>query len=100
MVGSCLQPPPRFSSISTARWSTAYGVPLITRDQVSHAQPDPDFFLAARCARGLGVGLLSGVYGLDELQSSGAYCVYEDPADLLARLDEIGHANNGHAALQ
>ena len=90
------------------------GVPIITRDQVAHAKPDPDLFLAAaaalgvpiensivvgdsiwdllaaRRARAFGVGLLSGGYGEDELQTAGAYRVYEDPADLLAHLDEIG----------
>lgn len=89
-------------------------VPIVTRDQVLHAKPDPDLFqaaaerlgldvqdavvvgdsiwdlLAARRARALGVGLLSGGYGLDELQSAGAYRVYADPADLLLHLDEIG----------
>jgi HAD superfamily hydrolase (TIGR01549 family) len=89
-------------------------VPIITRDQVKHAKPDPDLFLAAaealgvpiehsivvgdsiwdllaaRRARALGVGLLSGGYGADELQSAGAYRVYEDPADLLTHLDEVG----------
>jgi len=88
--------------------------PVITRDQVRYAKPDPDLFLAAaarlgapigtafvvgdsiwdmlaaqRC-RALGVGLLSGGYGLDELQQSGAFRVYEDPADLLAHIDEVG----------
>jgi hypothetical protein len=38
----------------------------------------------------LGIGLLSGGYGEDELQRAGAYRVYEDPADLLNHLDEIG----------
>jgi HAD superfamily hydrolase (TIGR01509 family) len=90
------------------------GVPIVTRDQVAHAKPDPDLFLAAaerlgvdittsvvvgdsvwdllaaRRARALGVGLLSGGYGLDELQAAGAYRVYEDPADLLNHLDEVG----------
>jgi HAD superfamily hydrolase (TIGR01509 family) len=90
------------------------GVPVITRDEVSHAKPDPDLFLAAaerlrvpigasvvvgdsvwdllaaRRARALGVGLLSGGYGQDELQLAGAYRVYEDPADLLRHLDEVG----------
>ena len=66
-------------------------IPVITRDQVQHAKPDPDLFLAAaerlgvdiadtvvvgdsvwdllaaRRARALGVGLLSGGYGLDEV---------------------------------
>lgn len=46
--------------------------------------------LAARRARALGVGLLSGGYGQDELQTAGAYRVYEDPYDLLRHLDEVG----------
>jgi HAD superfamily hydrolase (TIGR01549 family) len=90
------------------------GVPIVTRDQVAHAKPDPDLFLAAaerlgvditssvvvgdsvwdmlaaRRARALGVGLLSGGYGEDELERAGAYRVYEDPADLLRHLDEVG----------
>jgi HAD superfamily hydrolase (TIGR01509 family) len=89
-------------------------VPVITRDQVEHAKPDPDLFLAAaerlevpvtgsvvvgdsvwdllaaRRANALGVGLLSGGYGLDELERAGAYRVYQDPADLLRDLDELG----------
>lgn len=46
--------------------------------------------LAARRARALGIGLLSGGYGQDELERAGAYRVYEDPADLLNHLDEVG----------
>src|SRR5438105_9027407 len=89
-------------------------VPVVTRDQVAHAKPDPDLFLAAadrlgvpvgaavvvgdsvwdllaaRRARALGVGLLSGGYGQDELERAGAYRVYQDPADLLRHLDEVG----------
>ena len=38
----------------------------------------------------IGVGLLSGGYGLDELQQSGAFRVYEDPADMLRHIDEVG----------
>jgi HAD superfamily hydrolase (TIGR01509 family) len=89
-------------------------VPVVTRDQVKYAKPDPDLFLAAaarldaeieraivvgdsiwdmlaatRC-RALGVGLLSGGYGPDELRQSGAIRVYEDPADLLEHIDEVG----------
>ena len=37
-----------------------------------------------------GVGLLSGGYGEDELMRAGAYRVYQDPADLLRHLDEVG----------
>ena len=89
-------------------------VPVVTRDQVKYAKPDPDLFLAAaerlgvpieneivvgdsiwdmlaamRC-RALGVGLLSGGYGQDELERSGAMRVYEDPQDMLKHLDEVG----------
>jgi hypothetical protein len=39
---------------------------------------------------GLSVGLLSGGDGGEELERAGAYRVYEDPADLLRHLDEIG----------
>jgi phosphoglycolate phosphatase-like HAD superfamily hydrolase len=46
--------------------------------------------LAARRARALGIGFLSGGYGQDELERAGAYRVYQDPADLLRHLDEVG----------
>jgi HAD superfamily hydrolase (TIGR01509 family) len=89
-------------------------VPVVTRDDVKYAKPDPDLFLAAaerlgapienavvvgdsiwdmlaaRRCRGLGVGLLSGGYGEEELERAGAVRVYEDPADLLKHLDEVG----------
>ena len=89
-------------------------VPVVTRDMVRYAKPDPDLFLtaaerlgvdiencmvvgdsiwdllAARRARALGIGLLSGGYGEDELDRSAAYRVYDDPADLLRHLDEVG----------
>ena len=88
--------------------------PVITRDLVRHAKPDPDLFLAAaralgveihdsvvvgdsvwdllaaQRARALSVGLLSGGYGEDELARAGAYRVYQDPADMLRHLDEVG----------
>lgn len=89
-------------------------VPIITRDEVARAKPDPDLFLAsaerlgvdiadaivvgdsvwdllaARRARALGIGVLSGGYGEDELERAGAYRVYQDPLDLLHHLDEVG----------
>lgn len=46
--------------------------------------------LAARRARALGVGLLSGGYGREELERAGAYRVYADPMDLLLHVDEVG----------
>ena len=46
--------------------------------------------LAAIRSRALGVGLLSRGYGADELRQAGAFRVYEDPADLLRHIDEVG----------
>jgi phosphoglycolate phosphatase-like HAD superfamily hydrolase len=46
--------------------------------------------LAARRARALGVGVLSGGCWQDELERAGAYRVYQDPYDLLKRLGELG----------
>ena len=87
---------------------------VVTRDQVRYAKPEPDLFLAAaerldvaietstvvgesvwdmlaaRRARALAIGLLSGGYGKEELERAGAYRVFEDPADILAHLDEVG----------
>src|SRR5262249_35353925 len=87
---------------------------IITRDQVRYAKLDPDLYvtaaerlgasintavvvgesiwdmLAATRCRALGVGLLGGGYGSDELQKAGAFRDYEDPANLLRHLDEVG----------
>jgi len=89
-------------------------VTVVTRDEVTYAKPDPDLFmaaaarlgveldsaivvgdsvwdmLAARRAGALSVGLLSGGYGQDELERAGAYRVYDDPADLMRHVDEVG----------
>ena len=46
--------------------------------------------LAARRAGMLGVGLLSGGYGADELARAGAFRVYRDPAELLDRSTNWG----------
>src|SRR5262249_40236627 len=88
--------------------------PVVTRDEVEHAKPDPDLFLAAadrvgadiehstvvgdsvwdmlaaQRARALGIGLLSGGYGEEELERAGAYRVFADPADMLHHIDELG----------
>ena len=63
------------------------GVPISTAVVVGDSVWD---LLAARRARALGVGLLSGGYGQDELERAGAYRVYQDPADLLRHMDEVG----------
>jgi HAD superfamily hydrolase (TIGR01509 family) len=88
-------------------------VPVVTRDDVRHAKPDPDLFvtaaerlgvdiqhalvlgdsiwdmLAAQRCRALGVGLLCGGYGQEELERAGAFRVYEEPAALLRHIDEV-----------
>ncbi len=46
--------------------------------------------LAAQRGKALGVGLLSGGYGQDELERAGAFRTYADPADLLRHLEELG----------
>jgi HAD superfamily hydrolase (TIGR01549 family) len=87
---------------------------VVTRDQVPFAKPDPHLFLraaerlnvdvqnsivvgdsvwdmlAAQRAKALGVGLMSGGYGREELETAGAFRVYEDPADLRDHTDELG----------
>ena len=87
---------------------------LVERGDVRRAKPEPDLFvecarrlgvdpdecyvvgdavwdlLAARRAKMLSVGVLSGGYGEDELTRAGAFRVYRDTADLLDSLDELG----------
>ena len=87
---------------------------VIERGLVRRAKPEPDLFLAcaealdvppdqcyvvgdavwdllaARRARMLSVGLLSGGYGEDELTRAGAFRVYRDTRELRESLDELG----------
>jgi HAD superfamily hydrolase (TIGR01549 family) len=104
----------RYAELAVELLGLPPGTPLVTRDQVRYAKPDPDLFLtaaerigaaiansivvgdsvwdllAARRAPALGIGLLSGGYGREELIYAGAFRVYDDPLDLLAHLDEVG----------
>jgi HAD superfamily hydrolase (TIGR01549 family) len=81
------------------------GVPILTGDDVEKAKPSPDIFVAAAqrlntkiadcivvgdsvwdlLAAGrksaLGVDLLSGEYGQEDLERAGAFRVYSDPGD-------------------
>lgn len=90
------------------------GIPVLTGDDVEKAKPSPDIFMAAAqrvdapihdcivvgdsvwdlLAAGrksaLGVGLMSGGYGQDELERAGAFRVYSDPADLLLHIEQLG----------
>jgi HAD superfamily hydrolase (TIGR01509 family) len=96
----------------------AVGVPdgtvVVARGDVTRAKPEPDLFLecarrlavppeecfvigdavwdllAARRAGMLGIGVLTGGYGEDELLKAGAYRVYRDAAELHSTLDELG----------
>jgi HAD superfamily hydrolase (TIGR01549 family) len=87
---------------------------VVARGDVRRAKPEPDLFLAcqerlgveadecyvvgdavwdllaARRARMLSVGLLSGGYGEDELTRAGAFRVYRDAEELRGALDELG----------
>jgi HAD superfamily hydrolase (TIGR01509 family) len=102
------------ADIGLAQLGVGDGAQVVTRDDVIHAKPDPDLFLeaarrlgvdasacfvvgdsvwdllAAQRAGALGVGVLSGGYGREELESAGAYRVYDDPGDLLQHIDEVG----------
>jgi len=88
--------------------------PIVTRDLVRFAKPDPDLFLAAAKqldtpitsafvigdavwdmlaavrAGALAIGLRCGGNSEHELRHAGAYRVFDDPGDLLAHLDELG----------
>jgi HAD superfamily hydrolase (TIGR01549 family) len=90
------------------------GMPVVTGDDVKKAKPAPDIFVAAAnqvqvpigdcivvgdsvwdlLAAGrkgaLGVGLMSGGYGLNELERAGAFRIYSDAADMLLHLEQLG----------
>jgi HAD superfamily hydrolase (TIGR01509 family) len=87
---------------------------VVERGNVERAKPEPDLFLkcaaqlgvrpedccvvgdavwdllAARRARMLSIGLLSGGYGEDELIRAGAFRVYRDTKEMRESLDELG----------
>ena len=87
---------------------------VVQRGDVRRAKPEPDLFvecarrlgaapdecyvvgdavwdlLAARRAKMLSVGVLSGGYGEDELARAGAFVVYRDVEELRESLDELG----------
>ena len=87
---------------------------IVDRSEVERAKPEPDLFLAcqerlgvspaecyvvgdavwdllaARRAGMLGIGVMSGGYGEQELSQAGAYRVYRDPAELLESIYQLG----------
>jgi HAD superfamily hydrolase (TIGR01509 family) len=88
--------------------------PVVTGDDVAQAKPSPDIFLlaaekldvpmedcivvgdaiwdmlAAGRRRALAIGLLTGGYSKQELEESGAFRVYADPADMLLHIEDLG----------
>jgi HAD superfamily hydrolase (TIGR01509 family) len=90
------------------------GVPVVTGDDVAKTKPSPDVFvlaadqlgvpiedcivtgdsvwdmLAAARKRALGVGLLCGGYGREELEGSGAFRIYADPEEMLLHIEDLG----------
>ena len=90
------------------------GMPVLTGDDAGKAKPSPDIFMAAAqslkvqvsdcivvgdsvwdlLAAGrkgtLGVGMLSGGYGEEELHRAGAFRIYSDPEDILLHLEQLG----------
>jgi HAD superfamily hydrolase (TIGR01509 family) len=90
------------------------GMAVVTGDDVKKAKPAPDIFvtaaqqvqvpigdcivvgdsvwdlLAAGRKGALGVGLMSGGYGLNDLERAGAFRVYSDAADMLLHLEQLG----------
>ena len=90
------------------------GTPILTGDDVKKAKPSPDIFVAAAAALktqlrdcivvgdsvwdvlaagrkgALGVGLLSGGYGEEELHRAGAFRIFADPQDMLLHLEQLG----------
>jgi len=90
------------------------GMPILTGDEVEKAKPSPDIFVAAaeslnanmsdcivvgdsvwdQLAAGrksaLGVGLLSGGYGEEDLERAGAFRIYSDPSDMLMHIEQLG----------
>lgn len=87
---------------------------IVTGDDVKKAKPSPEVFitaanrlnmpiehcivvgdsvwdmLAAGRRRALAVGVLSGGYSQAELEQSGAFRVYADPADMLDHIEDLG----------
>jgi phosphoglycolate phosphatase-like HAD superfamily hydrolase len=90
------------------------GVPVVTGNDVAKTKPSPDVFvlaadqigvpiedcivtgdsvwdmLAAARKRALGVGLLCGGYGREELERSGAFRIYADPEEMLLHIEDLG----------
>jgi HAD superfamily hydrolase (TIGR01549 family) len=89
-------------------------VVVVTGDDVDKAKPAPDIFVAAagkldmpieHCIvvgdsvwdmlaagrrRALSIGILGGGYSKAELEQSGAFRVYTDPADMLDHIEDLG----------
>lgn len=77
------KPDPRLFLIAAEKLGTASEETMVVGDSVWD-------MLAARRAHFLGIGLLTGGYGEEELARAGAYRVYAEPAEFRAHLYECG----------
>jgi len=96
-----------------AKLGVPASVPVVTRDEVPFAKPDPDLSLpppigwgwpsptpsswgtasgmfSPPAARSTGSGPAIGGYSRQELEVAGAFRIYHDPAALQLHLDELG----------
>lgn len=104
----------RSTSLLLQKLNLPSQTPILTGDDVDKAKPSPDIFtaasqalnvaindcivvgdsiwdlLAAGRSGALGVGVLSGGSGPEELERAGAFRVYSDPADLLMHIEQLG----------
>jgi len=102
------------TSLLLQRLDLPKGIPILTGDDVERAKPSPDILtaaaqslnvaiddcivvgdsvwalLAAGRKSALGVGVMSGGYGREELERAGAFRVYSDPAELLMHIEQLG----------
>lgn len=102
------------TSVLLKKLTIPAGTPVLTGDDAQKAKPSPDIFVAAAkklksplgdcivvgdsiwdlLAAGrkgaLGVGILAGGYGEDELQKAGAFRIYSGPQDMLLHLEQLG----------
>ncbi len=77
------KPDPRLFLIAAEKLGTASEETMVVGDSVWD-------MLAARRAHFLGIGLLTGGYGEEELAQAGAYRVYADTAEMRTHLYESG----------
>lgn len=82
-AGGTSKPAPDTFSEAAEKLGVQLGESMIVGDSVWD-------MLASRRAGALGVGVLTGGYGREELVAAGAYRVYQDVVEMARRFDELG----------